>query len=157
MPDVVSSRRLTPAVFGAIVAAAVSLWVGFAVVAGATRTAPRPATHAQPVRGSSAAISLGLSSVPALRARPALFRLAPAMATAPPAPPTAVSAAPSSESVEPTRTPASTPEPSHAVQPAPAPAPRPAPKPRPSPAAEPKHPSSPDFDESAPGGFDNSG
>jgi outer membrane biosynthesis protein TonB len=155
----VTALRPSGSLLGAILAAVVSLWVGFAVVAGATRTAPRPATHAQPVRGS-AAINLGLSSVPALRARPALFKLAPASATAPPAPPTAMSAAPSPESVEPTSTPAApaaTPEPAHAVQPSPAPAPRPAPKPRPSPAAEPKHPSGPDFDESAPGGFDNSG
>jgi hypothetical protein len=158
VPDAVSSLRLTPALLAAIAAAVASLWVGFAVVAGATRISPRPAAHARPLR-NAAPIGLGLSSVPALRVRPALFRLAPARAAAlPAAAPTTMSGAASTESVAPASTPAApaaTPAPARAVQPTPAP--RPAPKPRPSLTAAPKHPSGPDFDESASGGFDNSG
>lgn len=154
-----SALRITPALLGAMAAAALGLWVGFAVVAGGSRTAPRPASHAQPPRARGVApISLGLSPAPTLRVRPALFRLAPARAAAAPAPSTAVSRAPSpapapSTSSSAARAPAA--EPARAVQPTTSP--RPAPKPRPTPTAAPRQPSGPDFDESAPGGFDNSG
>jgi ribonuclease E len=155
-----------------IAAAAVTLWVGYAVVATATRTAPRPAVPA-PTRHAVVPPRLALSAVPALRVRAAL--LGRAAATAPavhvrhkratrtkatrrkatrrkasapasPAPQGAMSAP---------AAPPATPEPASAVQ-AP-PAARPAPKPQPRVTATPKRRSPPDFDESAPSGFDNAG
>jgi hypothetical protein len=156
----VSSLRLTPGLVSAIAAAAVTLWVGYAVVAAATRTAPRPAAPA-PVRHAVAPPRLGLSAVPALRMRLALLERA--AATAPVVPARPRPTAPTTESASHERAAAAsattsapaTPAPTGAVQPPPAA--RPAPKPRPRLTAQPKRPSSPDFDESAPSGFDNAG
>jgi hypothetical protein len=158
----VSALRPTPVALGAVLAATVSLWVGFAVVAAVTRSAPRPAAASQP-RHEVAPIRLTLTPAPALHVRPALLQGAPARATAPrasratrraraasPPPAAAMSALASARAA---------PEPSPAVQPAPAPAPapRPAPKPRVTRTAAPSKPSTPDFDQSQPDGFDEAG
>ena len=155
-----SALRPTPVALGAVLAATVSLWVGFAVVAAVTRSAPRPAAAAQPTH-EVAPIRLTLTPAPALHVRPALLQGAPARATAPRAsratrraraaspPPAAAMSAPESAPA--------TPEPSLAVQPAPAPAQRPAPKPRVTRTTAPSKPSTPDFDQSQPDGFDDAG
>jgi hypothetical protein len=162
----VSSQRPQRVLLWAIPVAVLSLWVSFAVVAGATRNSPRSAAHAQPAQpmGEAAPIGLALSPAPALRVRSAVLAAsapqatgrraqhthrARARATEPPAPaaPAAAMSAPEA--------PAATPAPTNAVQPTPSP--RPAAKPRPTITAEPKRPSRPDFDQSQPDGFDTSG
>jgi outer membrane biosynthesis protein TonB len=160
VPGAVSSLRPTSAVLTAILVAAVSLWAGFAVVAGATRSSPGPAAPAQ-TRPEVAPPHLTLTAAPALRVRPALLERAPARATvlaARPAPAPAKSAHPSPAPATAMSAPASppaAPEPSRTVQPSPSP--RPAPKPQPTRTAAPSHPAGPDFDQSQPDGFDNSG
>jgi hypothetical protein len=157
----VSALRPTPVALGAVLAATVSLWVGFAVVAAVTRSAPRPAAAAQPTR-EVAPIRLTLTPAPALHVRPALLQGAPAMATARRAPRAtrrarAASPPPAPTMTAPVSAPATpaAPEPSRAVQPAPAP--RPAPKPRVTRTTAPSKPSTPDFDQSQPDGFDDAG
>jgi hypothetical protein len=158
----VSSPRPTRGLVSAIAAAAVTLWVGYAVVAAATRTAPRPAAPA-PTRHAVAPPRLGLRAVPALRTSSALLERAAATAPAVPVRPTRAARAKASASASPApqaamaapASPPATPEPTSAVQPPPAA--RPAPKPQPRPTAQPKRPAPADFDESAPNGFDNAG
>jgi hypothetical protein len=162
----VSSQWPQRVLLWAIPVAVVSLWVGFAVVAGATGSSPRPAAPAAPVQpmGEAAPIGLALSPAPALRVRSAVLAAsahqvtgrrakhtqptrARAISSPAPAAPAAAMSAPAA--------PAATPAPTHAVQPTPSP--RPAAKPRPTLTAEPKRPSRPDFDQSQSDGFDNSG
>jgi hypothetical protein len=157
----VSALRPTPVALGAVLAATVSLWVGFAVVAAVTRSAPRPAAAAQPPH-EVAPIRLTLTPAPALHVRPALLQGAPARTTAPRAPRAtrrarAASPPPAAAMTAPVSAPATpaAPEPSRAVQPAPAP--RPAPKPRVTRTTAPSKPSTPDFDQSQPDGFDDAG
>jgi hypothetical protein len=166
VPDAVSAPLTTRRLGVSIAAAVLSLWLGFAVAAGVDNPAPSPPASAQ----QAAPTRIGLRTAPALRVRPALLvpAAATATATAPraamraatprPAPrpvsiaPRTPTSAPASPAVKP---PAATRQPASAVQPARFSSP--APKPRPSPVAAPKKPSKPDFDESAPGGFDTSG
>ena len=147
-------------------AAVVSLWLGFAVVAAVTATAPRTAAPAQPIREAAPMSGLALSPAPALRVRWARLERAPATATTAPASPAPMSAPASSAADAATGgpaatsapvTPPATPEPAGAAEPTPSPRPAPAPKPQPRLTAAPTDGSGPDFDESAPGGFDNSG
>jgi outer membrane biosynthesis protein TonB len=181
VPDAVSSLRPSPALLGALAAAVVALWLGWAVAAGVTQSDPLRATGEAP--GTDAApIGLELTPAPALRVRPLLLKhAADAIAPAPSAPTPARSdptpSAPPPAASAPA-TPPATPEPVAPVTPspaapvqqapapvqqAPAPAPQPAPKtrraPKPQPTliAQPKRSSSPDFDESAPSGFDTAG
>jgi outer membrane biosynthesis protein TonB len=158
--DAVTAPRPTPALLGAILAAIVSLWAGFAVVAGVTGTSTRPTVSREPSRleaAPAAPVGLALSAVPALRLRAAMLErsVAAPTATSAPATPPATSD-PAATTPTPSTPPTSeTPQTPSAVQPSPSP--RPAPKPQPTLTAEPKHTSSPDFDESAPSGFDTSG
>jgi hypothetical protein len=162
----VISLRPTPALLKAMAAAVVCLWLSFAVVAGAIRTSPRaPAARAATPARESGPIGLALRPAPALQVRRALF--ATSVYRARPRPAShrqrrrvAAAALPAQAAPAPAMSaPVATPAPTVAVQAPPADAPktRPAPKPRPVLTAEPKHPSAPDFDESAPVGFDNAG
>jgi hypothetical protein len=160
----VSSPRATRGLVSAIAAAAVTLWVGYAVVAAATRTAPRPVAPA-PTRHAVTPPRLGLSEVPALRVRAALLERAAATAPVVHVRPRRAARTKTRASASPARQPAmgaptparATPAPTSAVQPPPAARPAPQPQPPPRRTAQPKRPSPPDFDESAPSGFDNQG
>ena len=154
-----SRRRPTAALVGVIVGALVGVWVGYALVAGATGSGPRPAASA-PSTPVAAPTSLTLNALPELRVRRALLKralanatVAPAPTVAAPAPVVAMSAPAPQPPAETTSTPA---EPAPAPS-QPAPSPPPAAGPQPTVTAQPKRPSGPDFDESAPSGFDNAG
>jgi hypothetical protein len=151
-----TALRPSGSLVGAIVAAVVSLWLGFAVVAGVTGATPRTVAPAQPIREAAPVGGFALHPAPALRVRWALLERAPATATTAPASPAPMSTPASSAADAATSAPA-TPESAGAAEPAPSPRPAPAPKPQPRLTAAPTHGSGPDFDESAPGGFDNSG
>jgi outer membrane biosynthesis protein TonB len=174
----VSSLRPSPALLGALAAAVVGLWLGWAVAAGVTQSDPLRATGA--AAGTDAApVGLELTPAPALRVRPLLLKHAADAIAQPPAPtpsaPMPARSAPTRSAPPPAAsapaTPQATPEPAAPVPPspaapveqAPAPAPQPTPKPRRAPkpqptlTAQPKRSSSPDFDESAPSGFDTAG
>ena len=164
-----SSARLGNVVSGAIAATVVALGLSYVVTAGLMPSAQPAAGGAPAPKGT--APGLALTRAPELRARPALFRAAPAiaqpapstaMATGPaedpPAPP--ATAEPSTSAPAPTGTaPSTTPAPAVPDQsePAAAPAAKPKPKAKPTLSVQPATPSRPDFDETAPGGFDSSG
>jgi hypothetical protein len=151
----VSSLRLTPALVASIVAALLSWWVCYAIVASLTRSPARPAASVrQPGRTAARAAGtpLTLSPVSALHVRSTLLDRAPAS----PRPPAIDVAAPSppAPAMSTPAAPAATPAP---VPADPAPPPQAAPKPRPTITAAPKKDAAPDFDESQPSGFDTSG
>jgi len=159
---IVSAGRLSPAPLGAIVTSAVSFWICFAIVAGATRSAPSHATTAHPKReAAGTSVRLGLSPVPALRVRAALLQGPAAIAPVQPATarprPTTTTTAPAS----PTH---GTPQPAPAMQPQPVAAPKPVATPQlgatpqPKPTAARKRPAS-KFDEAGPNpkSFDSTG
>jgi hypothetical protein len=178
MPDAMSARPPTYGLLWSALAAVVGLWLGYAVVAGMAQGTPSsPPTPTQPVP-RSAPVGLALTPPPELRVRPALFAAGPVTAIATPTPthrrrhraaarPAAAAPAPAPAMSAPTTqtpitnpvTPTTDPAPTTPAQPTPTPAPRPVreqqptivakPKPKPKPA--------PDFDDSAPSGFDNSG
>ena len=164
MPDAVSAQLTTRRLAVSIAAAVLSLWLGFAVAAGVDNPAPSPPASA-PAGHEAAPTRLVLRTAPALRVRPALLEHAAAAPTAPRAAMREPTAPP--KTTEP-QTPTSVPEPRVATPPAATPQPTPttvqpvrssppAPKPRPTTVTAPKQPAKPDFDESAPGGFDTSG
>jgi 2-oxoglutarate dehydrogenase E2 component (dihydrolipoamide succinyltransferase) len=163
----VSSLRLTPALVASIVAALVSCWICFAIVANESRSSERPAVSVrQPDReaATAAGTAMMLSPVPALRVRSTLIAGTPVsprvvprrhrtrtrtatidMAASPnPAPAMSTPVAPQE-----------TPAPAPAAPPAPPP--RSAPTPAPTVTAAPKPAATPDFDQSQPSGFDTSG
>jgi hypothetical protein len=169
-----STNRPSRALLWAILGAVVGLWAGYAVVAGVSKGSPQPASHGAAVAAAATPVGFALSKAPALQVRRKVMRhkrvhrravhrravhrrvrhkrvvrRAPARRVVAPAPPAMSIPA----------TPAVTPAPVTPVQaaPAPRPAPRPAPKPRPKLTAKPTKPARPDFDQSSPGGFDNSG
>jgi hypothetical protein len=161
-----STNRPSRALLWAILGAVVGLWAGYAVVAGVSKGSPQPASHGAAVAAAATPVGFALSKAPALQVRRKVMRhkrvhrravhrravhrrvrhkrvvrRTPVRRVVAPAPP------------------AMTPAPVTPVQaaPAPRPAPRPAPKPRPKLTAKPTEPARPDFDQSSPGGFDNSG
>jgi hypothetical protein len=160
-----SSARLGNALSGAVAATVVALGLSYVVTAGLMPSA-QPGAGGAPVPKGTAP-GLALTHAPELRARPALFRAAPVIAQ--PAPATAMAAEPAARpaatqaTAEPsTSAPATTPAQSNSAAPAgsnPAAAPpaEPQPKAKPSLSARPAKPSRPDFDETAPGGFDSAG
>jgi hypothetical protein len=153
-----SSARRSPALPWAVVAAALSFVICYAVFASGTRTAPRRAASAHPMR-EVARMSLTLHAVPALRVRAAILQQAPASArpnltpAAAPARPQQPPAPAVSAPVAPSTAPVST-----IAPPVP---PSPAPKARPKLVASPKRAPPVSFDQagpqSQPAGFDNSG
>jgi hypothetical protein len=169
MPGTVTSMPRGRAVLGATVAAAMSFWICFVIVASARRSSPRPTAAAQPVR-QAPAVSLALHALPDLRVRAVLLRHAPrskrhaprharrvrhtrhhhrrraAARSAPAQAPAPATSAPAE--------PAHDPAPTHTTS---APAPRPVARARPRPTAAPKRPSRRGFDQSRPTGFDNTG
>jgi hypothetical protein len=177
MPDAMSARPRTNGLLWSGLGAVVGLWIGYAVVAGMAEGTPSPSpTLAQPAP-RSAPVGLALTAPPALRVRPALFAAGPVVAMAPPAhrqrhrhraaaraaaaapaPAPAMNAPAESTSQAPITnptTPAANPAP---VTPAePTPAPRPVRRQQPTSVAKPKPKPAPDFDDSTPTGFDNSG
>jgi hypothetical protein len=164
-----SAARPGTAILGAIAATLFALWLSYAVAAGLLQSA-RPASGAAQTP-QAAPIGLALTPAPELRMRPALGKHAaeartiarpvasapaPARATAPPAksaPPPAAMSAPSPAAT----TPAPDPPAQQAPPPKPTPTPKPAARPRPTPAARPTKPTSPDFDDASPSGFDTAG
>jgi hypothetical protein len=164
-----STNRPSRALLWAILGVVVGLWAGYAVVAGVSKGSPQRASHGAAVAAAATPVGFALSKAPALQLRRKVMRhkrvhrravhrrvrhkrvvrRAPARRVVAPAPPAMSIPA----------TPAATPAPVTPVQaaPAPRPAPRPAPKPRPRLTAKPTEPARPDFDQSSPGGFDNSG
>jgi hypothetical protein len=169
-----SEARPGTAIVGAVVATVLALWLSYAVAAGLMQGAPGPSGAPQSL--GAAPVGLTLTPVPELRMRPALHkRAAEARAIAQPAPPRSVRAATSARPAK-EGAPAQAPPPAMSAPPAPAtttpapqspvtqapaatptPTPKVAPKPRPTLAAHPIKPARPDFDESAPSGFDTSG
>lgn len=163
MPDAVSRRRPTAALVWGIAGALLGLWIGYAVVAGATGPSSRPPASA-PSGPVAAPTSLTLRALPALHVRRALLKRALANATAVPAPtmaapaPVVAMSAPAAPApAATTSAPATTSVPAAPAPSRSSPPPPPATKPQPTVTAQPKRPSGPDFDESAPAGFDNSG
>jgi hypothetical protein len=125
----VTAGRLSPALLGAIVASAVSFWVCFAIVAGATRSAPSHATAAHPRRAAAdVGVRLGLSPAPALRVRAVLLQGHAATASVQPA---TARTRPSTTTRAPAAPTRATPRPPPAVQPQPMAAPKPAATPQP--------------------------
>jgi hypothetical protein len=160
----VTSLRLTPALVASIVAALVSWWICYAVVASVTRSSPRPAASVrQPGRtaASAAGTTVTLSPVSALHVRSTLLdrtpasQRAPAIRLAAPSTPAPAMSTPASPPATPTPVPADPTPP--ATPPQSAPAPQSARAPRPTITAAPKQAPAPDFDESQPSGFDTSG
>lgn len=168
-----STARLGNPVSAAVAATVVALGLSYVVTAGLMPSAQPAAGGAPAPKGT--APGLALTRAPELRARPALFRAAPAIAQ--PAPSTAMGTGPAEEAPA---TPATAEPPTNASAPtgtapsttpasalpaqgdpaAPAqskPPAAPADKPKPTLGAQPAKPSRPDFDETAPGGFDSSG
>jgi hypothetical protein len=154
-------------VLGATVAAAMSFWVCFAIVASARRSSPSLTPAARPVR-QAPAVSVALHELPDLRVRAVLLRRAPrsvrhaprharrvthrhgrravaAATVAARSAPTPATSAPAESANGPAATRVTS-----------APAPRPvAPAPRPK--AAPKQTARSGFDQSRPTGFDNAG
>jgi hypothetical protein len=160
----VSSLRLTPALVASIVAALVSWWICFAVVASLTRSSARPAASVrQPDRtvGGAAGTTLTLSPVSALHVRSTLLDPTPASPPVVPSshrtptPATAIDMAASPNPAPAMSAPSVPPEPPPLS--APTPPPQSAPAPRPTITPAPKHAPAPDFDQSQPSGFDTSG
>jgi hypothetical protein len=177
MPDAMSARPRTNGLLWSGLGAVVGLWIGYAVVAGMAQGTPSPPpTHAQPAP-KSAPVGLALTAPPALRVRPALFAAGPVVAIAPPthrqrhrhraaarpaaaapAPAMSAPAAPTSQApISNPTTPTANPAPTTPAQPTPTPAPRPVRQQKPTLVAKPKPKPAPDFDDSTPSGFDNSG
>ena len=163
MPDAVSRRRPTAALVWGIAGALLGLWIGYAIVAGATGPSSRPPASA-PSGPVAAPTSLTLRALPALRVRRdaaqarARERDRGAGAdVAAPAPVVAMSAPAAPAPAATTSAPATTSVPAAPAPSRSSPPPPPATKPQPTVTAQPKRPSGPDFDESAPAGFDNSG
>jgi hypothetical protein len=158
VPDV-SSVRPGSALLWAILVAGVSMWISFAIVASATRISPRPAVPAR-ARPEAAPIGLALSAAPALRLRATLREHSAASPTAlsaqpAPAAPSAPAPAPASART-PSAAPAAPKKPTTVPQ-APSSSPRPTAGPQTRRTPEPRRSPPPDFDESAPAGFDTSG
>jgi hypothetical protein len=176
MPDTMSARPPTNGLLWSGLGAVVGLWIGYAVVAGMTQGTPSPPpAHAQPAP-RSAPVGLALTLPPELRVRPALFAAGPVTVMATPRPthrhrhravakPAAAAPAPApamSAPAAPTQAPITNPTtPTANLAPAtpaqPTPAPRPVRQQKPTLVAKPKPKPAPDFDDSTPSGFDNSG
>ena len=137
----------------AVVAAVVSFWVCFDLVAAATRSAPTPVIGVRPERATArTSVRVGLHPLPAVRVRAAVL-LGPAR-TAPvqPAPATTAPAPPTPTAPQPA--PATT----ASAPPTTAAPPQPVATPRPKPSVAPSHPASKfDDDGSNPNGFDSTG
>jgi hypothetical protein len=166
VPVAVSSLRLTPGLVASIVAALVSWWICFAVVASLTRSPARPAASVrQPGRtaAGAAGTTVTLSPVSALHVRSTLLDRTPArppvVATSQRKPTEAapIDMAARSNPAPATSTPAAPPATPAPLPADPAPPPQSAPKPRPTITAAPKRDAAPDFDESQPSGFDTTG
>jgi outer membrane biosynthesis protein TonB len=145
----------------AAVAALVSFWVCFDLVAAATRTAPTiaPATHRTRAT-TRTSVRVGLHPVPALRVRAAVLRgpattapVQPAPTTTAPAPTTTAAPQPAPATTAPAPPTTTAPAPPTTTTP---PQPVATPRPKPSPAR--KQPASKFDDEgSNPNGFDSTG
>jgi hypothetical protein len=170
MPHRVSRRPSAKAIGWSLFGAVVGLWLSYAVVAGMTQTTKAaPVAHARDA-SEAAPVSLALTAAPALQVRSTLFTGAQAvtivkprhkthratkrvrrtvMRPAAPAAPAMTAPAPPPQTTM-----------SNPVQdttPATPVRSTPAPRPQPKPVAKVSSPATPDFDDSAPSGFDNSG
>jgi hypothetical protein len=164
--SIVSRGRRAPAPLGVVLAAVISFWVCFGLVAATTRSASRPEITPQLRRAAThARAHVGLHQLSALRVRAAVLRGAATIAPAPPAttatapaPPATTAPQPAPATTAPQPAPATT-----APQPAPAttaPQPQPVvqPRPQPKPSGARKRPPAA-FDDvgSNPSSFDSSG
>lgn len=166
------SRPPTRAFVWSGLGALVGLWLGFAVVAGITQSAPASsATHARPLP-KPAPVGFALTDAPALHVRGVVLgtvavrsaptprrrhRTAPKAAPAP-APAPAMSAPVTPAPQTPVTNPVTPVTPTQQATPVQqAPAPRPVRRTQPTVVSKPKPSSGPDFDNAAPSGFDNSG
>jgi outer membrane biosynthesis protein TonB len=134
--------RISPALLGAIGAAAVSFGVCFAVVADATRSSPSERVAVQPAR-QAVHPRLALAPAPSLRVRASLL-------PAPPTAPVQAASKPPQQQQQPPPATTQTETQQTTTTPAPpAPTPKPQPKPKPTPKPKPK-PKGPDFDDTGP-------
>jgi outer membrane biosynthesis protein TonB len=133
--------HISPALLGAIGAAAVSFGVCFAVVADATRTSPPERVAVQPAR-QAVHTRLALAPAPTLRVRASLLPAAPSA-------PVQAASEPPKQATPPPETQTQTQQTTTTTQTTPTPTPKPKPKPKPKSKPKPK-PTGPDFDDTGP-------